>query len=236
MQSIRSSLTGAEEHIGTIRNLLDTHQPRCFVIDPLSAIVSSDSDSGRRRMPEQLLALTKAAGITLVCSSLLVGNDALQEGTITQVSTVADTWIHISYAIRSGERNRALTIIKSRGTEHSNQVRELVLDSGGITLADVYQADGEVLMGTARWQKEVAEEAEEAILRANVEHKRRELELSQAEIDAHIDALQREKAVKQAGLELMQATEAHRLNRADRARAELLKLRSGDEGEAPFTG
>jgi circadian clock protein KaiC len=236
IQSIRSSLTGAEEHIGTLRNLLDTHQPRCFVIDPLSAIVNSDSESGRRRMPEQLLAMTKAADITLVCSSLLVGNDALQEGTITQVSTVADTWIHISYAIRCGERNRALTIIKSRGTEHSNQVRELVLNSSGITLADVYQADGEVLMGTARWQKEAAEKAEEAILRANVEHKRREFELSQAEIDARIDALQREKAIKQAEMELMQATETQRLKRADQIRDELLMLRSGDEPEAPFAG
>lgn len=236
IQSIRSCMTGAEEHIATLRNLLDIHQPRCFVIDPLSAIVSSDSDSGRRRMPEQLLALIKAAGITLVCSSLLVGSDAFQEGTITNVSTVADTWIHISYAIRSGERNRALTIIKSRGTRHSNQVRELVLDSSGITLANVYQSGGEVLMGTARWQKEAAENADEEILRANVEHKRRELELSQAEIDARIEALQLEKKIKQAEIELMQATEANRLKSADRKRSELLKLRSGDESENPFIG
>ncbi|MEI7614367.1 MAG: circadian clock protein KaiC, partial [Betaproteobacteria bacterium] len=157
MQSIRSSLTGAEEHIGALRKLIDDHHPRCLVIDPLSAILNIDSDATRRSMPEQLLALTKSIGITLVCSSLLSGNDALSEGSSIQVSTVADTWIHISYAVCSGERNRALTIIKSRGTEHSNQVRELILSSDGITLANVYRADGEVLMGTARWQKEVAE-------------------------------------------------------------------------------
>jgi circadian clock protein KaiC len=234
IQSIRSSLTGAEEHIGTLHNLLDTYQPRCFVIDPLSAIVNGDSEAGHRRMPEQLLALTKASGITLVCTSLLVGNDALQEGSVTQVSTVADTWIHISYAVRAGERNRALTIIKSRGTEHSNQVRELVLGSSGITLADVYQAEGEVLMGTARWQKETAEKAEEEILLASVEHKRRELELFQAEIGARIEALQREKAVKQAEMELMVATETSRLKLAELTREELLKLRMGD-GQNPLS-
>jgi len=229
IQSIRSSLTGAEEHIGTLRNLLDAHQPRCFVIDPLSAIVSGESEAGHRRMPEQLLALTKAAGITLVCSSLLVGNDALQEGTVTQVSTVADTWIHISYSIRAGERNRAITIIKSRGTEHSNQVRELILDSSGITLADVYQADGEVLMGTARWQKEADEKAAEIQLKSNVEHKRMELELAQAELNARIEVLQREIAIKHSELEALLSAEADRIKQTGLQRDELVKLRSGDD-------
>jgi len=229
IQSIRSSLTGAEEHIGTLRNLLDLHQPRCCVIDPLSAIINGDGDSSRRRMPEQLLALTKSAGITLVCTSLLGGNDALNEGTNIQVSTVADTWIHLSYNILAGERNRALTIIKSRGTEHSKQVRELILNSDGITLADVYQADGEVLMGTARWQKEAAETAAEELLLAGVEHKRRELELAEAEVKARVDVLQREMALKRAELEKLLENESLRLKESDRKRDLLWNMRSGDD-------
>jgi circadian clock protein KaiC len=231
IQSIRSSLTGAEEHIGTIRNLLDEHQPRCFVIDPLSAIVNSDSEASRRRMPEQLLALTKSAGITLICTSLLGGNDALQEGTNIQVSTVADTWIHLSYATLSGERNRALTIIKSRGTEHSNQVRELILNASGITLADVYLADGETLMGTARWQKEATEKANEELLLASVAHKRRELELAKAEVNARVEVLQVELAVKQAELDLLLVTEANRIKLSKQNSDELWSLRSGDDDQ-----
>jgi circadian clock protein KaiC len=228
MQSIRSSLTGSEEHIGSLRNLLDLHKPQCFVIDPLSAIINLDADATRRRMPEQLLALTKAAGITLVCSSLLASNDALSEGSSIQVSTVADTWIHISYAVLGGERNRALTIIKSRGTEHSNQVRELILSSKGITLADVYSADGEVLMGTARWQKEAAELAAEVLKKADVEQKRRELELAEAEASAKADVLQREVAVKRAELERLLTTEAVRLQLAGQWHDDLRTMRSGD--------
>lgn len=229
IQSIRSSLTGAEEHIGTLRNLLEAHQPRCFVIDPLSAIINSDAAASRRRVPEQLLALTKSAGVTLVCTSLLGGNDALNEDTNIQVSTVADTWIHISYSVLAGERNRALTIIKSRGTEHSNQVRELILNTNGITLADVYQADGEVLMGTARWQKEAAEKAAEELMQAGVEYKRRELELAEAKFNTRIEALQREMALKRAELELLIATEAIRLKQADQKQDALWSLRSGDD-------
>ena len=36
----------------------------------------------------------------------------------TGISTIADTWIHVSYVVQDGERNRALTIVKSRGTGH----------------------------------------------------------------------------------------------------------------------
>jgi circadian clock protein KaiC len=228
MQSIRSSLCGAEEHIGTLRDLIDKLQPRCLVIDPLSAIINSDVDASRRRMPEQLLGLTKAAGITIVCTSLLDGNDALSEGSSIQVSTVADTWIHISYAVMGGERNRALTIVKSRGTEHSNQVRELVLSADGITLADVYRAGGEVLMGTARWQKEAEERAMEEFQIASVAQERLELELAEAEVNARVEVLQRELALKRAELERLQATETIRLQRAQNQRDTLQTLRSAD--------
>ena len=39
-------------------------------------------------------------------------DEAQAESTELQISTIADTWIHLSYQVRSGERNRALTIIK----------------------------------------------------------------------------------------------------------------------------
>ena len=72
----------------------------------------------------------------------------LEGGSPLQISTIADTWIHLNYLMQGGERNRGLSIIKSRGTAHSNQVRELILSDDGVTLADTYTAGGEVLMGT----------------------------------------------------------------------------------------
>ncbi len=231
IESIRSSLAGTEEQVGNLRKLIEHHQPQCFVIDPLSAIVHSEGDS-RRRMPEKILTLTKASGITLLCTSLLGnGGDSLNEETGIQISAVADTWIHISYSILGGERNRALSIIKSRGSEHSNQVRELVIHSQGITLADVYQADGEVLMGTARWQKEQDEIAAERLLLANVQHRRRVIELAQDEVNARVKILQVDLAVKQKELDLLMVTEAARRGHLDTNRDELWNKRSGDDND-----
>ncbi|EWH00505.1 hypothetical protein [Halomonas sp. BC04] len=85
----------------------------------------------------------------------------------------------LRYQINGGERNRSLSVVKSRGTAHSNQVREMTLSPEGVDLADVYPFGSEVLMGTARAQKE----SEEAALRQRLvkerlhEQQRLELEI-----------------------------------------------------------
>jgi circadian clock protein KaiC len=83
------------------------------------------------------------------------------ESTASEVSAIADTWMHLSFAARGGERNRTLTIVKSRGTAHSNQVREIILSTSGITLQDVYQIQGDFLLGTARLEREQEQKREQ---------------------------------------------------------------------------
>ena len=100
-------------------------------------------------MAERLIDWSKSIGITLVCTRVLDElSSRIDGGSPLQISTLADTWIHLNYLVQAGERNRSLSIIKSRGTAHSNQVRELILSDAGVTLADTYSAGGEVLMGT----------------------------------------------------------------------------------------
>src|SRR4029079_10784142 len=116
--------------------------------------------------------------------------DPRAESTALEISTIADTWIHLSYLVLGGERNRALTVVKSRGTAHSNQVRELVLRKSGPTLADVYSAGGDVLMGTRRWEKEAQKTANKIRRRSEFDYKQRELQSAQANTTAQIKALQ----------------------------------------------
>lgn len=156
----RATSTSAEEHCIEIQRLLQELRPRYLIIDPISALYKAGGADLAADVAERLLDLAKASGITVLMTSLLEDLENDQEGTESHVSTIADTWISLSYQVRGGERNRALTIIKARGTTHSNQVRELVLSSGGATLADVYTAGGDVLMGTARLERESLERKE----------------------------------------------------------------------------
>src|SRR6185295_15320778 len=106
-----------------------------------------------------------------------------------QISTLADTWIHLNYLVQAGERNRGMSIVKSRGTAHSNQVRELILSDTGVTLTDAYTAGGEVLMGTLRWQKERAERMALDVSDGAAKVKRLRLDAEEAELRVRLHSL-----------------------------------------------
>jgi circadian clock protein KaiC len=189
MYSARTEGISAEAHLIKLRSLIREYQPRCVVIDPLTAIAKAGTLGAARTVANRLIYMIKDEGITLFVTALSETDDAQAESTDLQISTIADTWIHLSYLVRSGERNRALTIIKSRGTAHSNQVRELILSNSGPTLTDVYSAGGEVLMGTLRWEREAEQSASKARQQAEFAHKRRGLQLAEASTRAQIEAL-----------------------------------------------
>ena len=158
MISARTITGSAETYLVRIKTLAKEHRARCLVIDPVSTWSKSGNELTAHSVAERLIDWSKADGITLVCTSLLDEMSSQTEGgSPLQISTLADTWIHLNYLVQAGERNRGMSIIKSRGTAHSNQVRELILSDAGVTLADTYTAGGEVLMGTLRWEKESAE-------------------------------------------------------------------------------
>jgi len=204
----RTDASNPEEHLIRIAALLREHQSRCLVIDPLSAMAKSGALSSARAVGNRLVYQVRDHHITAFITSLVEGEDPQAEATEMQISTIADTWIHLSYLVRGGERNRALTIVKSRGTRHSNQVRELVLSVAGPALAEVYSAGGEVLMGTLRWEKEAEETAVKLQRHADHAQKRRELHFAAADITARMAALQVD---------------------LDRARAELARYSSDDD-------
>ena len=202
MFSTRTRGPNVEDQYASLRALVRTHQPRCLVIDPLSALSSKHSHIASADSAQQFLDHLKVQRITVVNTSLMDGI-ATDEATATGISTIADTWIHLSYLVQDGERNRGLTIVKSRGTGHSNQVRELKLSDEGVTLADVFVAQGKVLMGVARWEWEQEERANRRKMRVASELKRLQLQLAQAEAAARLQVVRTEMEARAAEIALL---------------------------------
>ncbi len=232
LTSARAGASSAEVHFSHIKQLAIEQRARCLVIDPLSAVSKQGNQLTANGVVERLTDWAKAHGITLLCSSLLDGLLPDAERSPVQISTIADTWIHLNYLVNGGERNRALTIIKSRGTAHSNQVRELVLSGTGLTLTDVYTEGGAVLMGALRWEKE--QEAVAQRQRQAIESHRRlsELDKRAARLSARKDVL--EQALESTRGERAALREAHvALDTARRSRdASLRNLRRADASPA----
>jgi circadian clock protein KaiC len=227
MYSGRTDVNNPEEHLIRIAALLLEHRPRCMVIDPLSAIARTGALSSARAVCNRLIYKMRDHRVTAIITALVGGDDPQVEATELQISTIADTWIHLSYVVRGGERNRALTVVKSRGTRHSNQVRELVLSAAGPALADVYSSGGEVLMGTLRWEKEAEERARKQQRRAAFTHKRRELQFAEADIVARITALQLDLDRQRAELALYTPEDEVRHVTSDERENQLRKMRGG---------
>jgi circadian clock protein KaiC len=160
VESFAAGSVIGDEHYLMIEGLIDEHRPTRVVIDPISALDKAGGRDIADAIRERLVVLFKSRGITAIFTSIADSQDGESEMTRTRVSTIADTWIHLGFANRGGERNRTLTVLKSRGTGHSNQVREMLLSAAGIDLADVYTSGGETLSGTARAQKEQQNVAE----------------------------------------------------------------------------
>jgi circadian clock protein KaiC len=152
VRSTRPAAHGLEGHLASIIHDLDEFDPQIVAIDPLSAFGSAIAD--REAMLTRLIDLLKSRGITALCTSMTTSDAEASE---LGISSVIDVWIDLRSVEFNGERNRSLTVVKARGTAHSNQVREFVMSSAGIELVDAYTGGGDVLMGRARKARDSAE-------------------------------------------------------------------------------
>lgn len=232
MYSVRTEVRSAEEHLVVLQRLMREHEPHALVVDPVSALTKSGGRIPAVDSSVRLLDFARARGITSLCTSLVGGRGTVEESTDVQISTIADTWLHLAYVAQGGERNRALSIVKSRGMSHSSQIRELVLADEGLTLADVYVEGGEVLMGTARYEREARERADEERLRREAEERRRELVARRQDLEARIAELRREADRQDAEMERLEGEQKARRSRRVEVRGEVRRLRGGDAAGA----
>jgi circadian clock protein KaiC len=229
IMSGRTISGSAEMCLVRIKAFAQAHKARCLVIDPVSALSKSGNELTAHGVAERLIDWSKADRITLVCTSLLNEISGQAEGDSSlHISSLADTWIHLNYLVQAGERNRGMSIIKSRGTAHSNQVRELILSNEGVTLADIFSAGGEVLMGTMRWEKEGAERVANEVAEVARKLKRVTLDAQQAELEVRLKAVQTELIAKQAEKTLLARTTVSRKEAILRGRVRMRELRGAD--------
>jgi len=236
IHSFRSRAANPETHVGRIRSLLEQHSATSLVIDPISALGQSGTEALSEGAAVGLLDLAKSLGVTTVCTSLLGNQAPLSEKSPIGISTIADTWMHVSYMSHGGERNRALTIVKSRGTAHSNQVRELILSNTGLALPDVYSVGGEVLMGTLRWLKENEQRRHAETSEREASLREREAEFRLAEVKARAQAALAEQALGEAALERIRLDRQSEVQRNASEHQMLRERRGAEESTEPVSG
>jgi circadian clock protein KaiC len=171
-EAARPSLYGLEMHLARMNRDVETFKPSVVVVDPISAFRGPDQEVHSTLL--RMVDLLKRSGISSLFTSLRTSDDDMM-GTDQGLSSLMDSWIKLSDVEENGERNRILYIIKSRGSSHSNQVREYLMTDTGIRLIDAYIGSEGVLTGTARVMQEARDQAEADLREQEIGRRKREI-------------------------------------------------------------
>lgn len=193
----RSSFAGLETHLAMKHKVINEFKPQVVILDPLNSFVIGDNEIEVKAMLVRLLDFLKSMQITGLFTSLTSSGGALEQ-TDVAISSLIDTWLLLRGIEIGGERNRGLSILKSRGMAHSNQIREFLLTDRGVELCDVYVGPGGVLTGTARLAQEANEQAGKLTRQQEVERRQLELERKRKVLDAQIGAMRTEFETQEA--------------------------------------
>ena len=184
----RPTLYGLEMHLATMFKEINAFRPSVVIVDPMTSLMAAGSDSETRMMVTRLVDFLKAHQITSLFTSLTNEGNALEPSEIA-ISSLMDSWLLLQNIESNGERNRGLYVLKSRGMEHSNQIREFVISQKGIDLVDAYIGPGGMLVGTARVAQNALEKAAALASDQDAMRLRRALERKHTAVERQIAAL-----------------------------------------------
>jgi circadian clock protein KaiC len=227
----RPSLYGLEMHLSQMHRMIERFRPSIVVADPVSSLLTVATEADVQATMTRLVDHLKAQGTTALMTSLTRGKIE-DERTDIAISSIVDTWLLLVTLESSGERNRGLYVLKSRGMAHSNQIREFLLTSHGVELLDAYIGAGTVLAGSARLTREAEDRAAAVSNDQELERKERTLARLRAAFEAELAALRGKFEAEQA--ELASAIGQHRARqkRLRDDRVDMAKSRRADNEPA----
>ena len=228
IHATRPTFSGLESHLLAMHRLAHKIRPNIIVIDPISNLIEVGEQMEVKSMLSRLIDYYKSKKITILFTSLVV--KGINEDTSgVGISSLMDTWIQVKDVESSGEHNRGLVVLKSRGMPHSNQVREFLLTDKGIRLLNVSLSSEGVLMGSSRVAQAAQEEMEAVRRREEIAQRKWLLDQKRREKDARIISLEAEFATAEKNLTSTERMEERQGKARIATRKKLAKLRKADD-------
>jgi circadian clock protein KaiC len=226
--SSRASIYGLETHLVSVHKLVQEFEPEVVVLDPIGSLTQAGSDHDANSMLVRLIDFLKSRGITAFLTNLTTSGDAV-ETTKVQISSLTDTWLLLRDIELSGERNRSLYVLKSRGMSHSNQLREFLLTDHGVELMDVYVGPEGVLTGSSRVSQEARARAATLVRQQEADRRRRDLGRKREALEARILALRKEFEAEEQQFEISASEDSDREKVLVQDRVFMARSRKADD-------
>ena len=220
----RPTAFGLETHLAILARLIEEFAPSVAVLDGIASLTLGPTGSEVTSMVARQIDLLKAGGITAMATTLAHQDETSTVG----ISSLVDTWLLLRNVESGGERNRLLFVLKSRGSAHSNQVREFVITGHGVELVDVYVGPAGVMAGSARLAQEARERSAVVQRTEDLMQRRRELRHGIVASEARLAELQEEIASDRAEIERIDGRQQSQAAEADAARSAMAAQRWAD--------
>jgi circadian clock protein KaiC len=228
----RSTSRGLEAHLVRLHDAIRTFDPSIVVIDPISNLIQVGSPAEVRIMLSRLLDMLKSRGITTLTTSLVLNGEGIEDSG-AGISSLMDVWIDLRNIEINAERNRAIYILKARGQQHSNQVREFLISSHGIELVDVYVGPQGVVTGSARHAMQASEMAARHQRSEQAKRRLQDFERRSKALEAQIAAMRADFAWQWQEAEMAAEQEGLLEERQVESRAEMARHRTSERATAP---
>ncbi len=225
----RPTAFGLEMHLVTMHKIIANFDPGIVVVDPVTGLIESGTESETRSMLLRLIDSLKQKQITALMTTL-TGGAAAQEQSEVNISSLVDTWLLLRDIESGGERNRGLYILKSRGGAHSNQIREFLLTDRGVELRKVYLGETGLLTGSARVAREASDASQALRAAQDIEARQCVLDRKRKAIEAQIDVLRFELQTEEEESRRLIAQQQLELNKRAQDQLEMARSRKLNEG------
>jgi circadian clock protein KaiC len=220
----RPTLHGLEMHLVVIYKLVKQFKPKAVVLDPITNLVTVSNLGEVRSFLMRLIDFLQKEQITVMFTALTFG-DSFQSESTMEVSSLIDTWLSVHDIELNGERNRGIYIIKSRGMNNSNQVREFRITDNGIQIVELTLGPNGVLIGSAREEYNLQQKTGEILRKNALNLKDKQIESKKLILDSKIAKLQSEFELAREELNRIFIEEELRKEIIEKNRNEMISMR-----------
>jgi circadian clock protein KaiC len=190
--SSRPTIQNLELHLISIQKIIEEFKPKIIILDPVTNLMSEGINSEIRQMLAHFVDFLKNKNITTLFTAAITLESIKANPSDEGISAMMDTWILVRDIELNSERNRCIYVLKSRGMNHSTQVREFVITDDGITLLPIYVSPHGILTGTSKLEETLREEQEKQLFEKKIKIREQEIEIKRAIMEKNISLLKTE--------------------------------------------
>jgi circadian clock protein KaiC len=148
----RPNRHGLETHLLEMHHAVEVFEPDCVVVDPITNLLAIGTSADVRSMLTRVIDFLKTRVVTALFTSLASNAQSLEQAE-SMISSLMDAWIVMAIEQVGAKRSRKVTVLKSRGMPHSDEVHDFRFSSKGIDILPSTLAAAPLAASTAAPRK-----------------------------------------------------------------------------------